>query len=116
MLLDFLDCTSADNRAFEEQLGDCPDPGLSYADVEPVFDEHCTRCHHSALAEGADRGFSPPGRDWDLPASIRAATPALIWSRVYSGDMPLGAPYDLLEERTADARALYDYLSCGAPD
>ncbi len=115
-LRDFLDCSSVDNSPFEADLGDCEDPAPAYADIKPVFDEHCTRCHHSALAEGADRSFAPPGADWDQPAAIRARGPDLIWRFVFRGDMPLGADYVLLEDHPDDARALYRYLSCGAPD
>jgi hypothetical protein len=105
-----------DPSGFDAALGDCPDPAPAHADVEPVFDDHCTRCHHSARTDPEDRSFAPPGRDWDLPSSIRAAGPALLWSRIHDGAMPPDAAESLLESDPDDARDLYSYLSCGAPD
>lgn len=116
MLVEFLNCTSVDNSAFEPDLGACPDPSLTYADAAPVFEAHCTRCHDSSLTDAADRSFAPAGRDWDVASSIRDATPALLWQRVFDGGMPQDRAEPLLESHPEDARLLYDYLSCGAPD
>jgi hypothetical protein len=114
MLLDFLNCSAPDTSDLMEDLIACPDTSLAYADIEPVFDEHCTRCHHSALS-GGDRNGAPPGRDWDQPQALRDAGVDLVWRRVFDGEMPLGGPA-LIEANADHARALHAYLSCGAPD
>jgi len=112
-LLDWLDCTSPEpDRDVEELLADdCPDAALAYADVAPIFDEHCTRCHSSTLA-GPDRNGAPEGRNWDDPQSVRDTGVDYLWSRLFANEMPLGAD----PVPTAQKLVLYDWLSCGAPD
>ena len=113
LLLEFLNCTSEDTGDFVPDLGACRDTAPTQVDVAPVFDEHCTRCHHSALAAG-DRGGAPLGRDWDQPQSIRDASAQLLWQRIFEGGMPFLAEESLLTSDPEDARALYAYLSCVA--
>ncbi len=117
MLLDFLECTAVDNTALTEALGDCEEPEPVYAEVESIFDEHCTRCHHSGLS-GADRSGAPDGLDWDSAAAIRGYGPHRLWARIFSDTMPQDRAGDgvLVEQSPQDARALHAYLSCNAPD
>lgn len=113
ILLEFLECTTPDNRDYAEELTDCPDASLTYAHVAPAFETHCASCHHSSLS-GADRNGTPATANWDDPAAIRAKID-VMWGFVFTGFMPLGAP-DFLAESPEDALLIYDYLSCGAPD
>ncbi len=112
-LLEFLECATPDNRSFAEELGDCPDDSITYADVSPVFEARCNSCHSSSLV-GGDRNGAPDGANWDDPAAIRGAA-ELMWTYVFTAYMPIGQP-DFLADSPEDALAIYDYLSCGAPD
>lgn len=112
-LIDWLNCTSpAPDRDVEELLADdCPEATVGYADVGAIFEEHCTRCHSSALS-GGDRNGAPEGANWDDPQAIRDTGVDYVWSRLFANDMPLGAD----PVPTAQKLQLYDWLSCGAPD
>ncbi|MCP4868235.1 MAG: hypothetical protein GY898_05905 [Proteobacteria bacterium] len=112
-LIDWLNCTSpAPDRDVEELLAaDCPDATSSYADVAGIFEEHCTRCHSSELV-GGDRNGAPDGANWDDPQAVRDTGVDTVWSRLFHNEMPLGADPVPTDQKLA----LYDWLSCGAPD
>jgi mono/diheme cytochrome c family protein len=115
LLLDWLDCTDV---TLDDE---CPDDTLGFADVAPIFQEHCTSCHNSGLSE-ADRNGAPVGADWDDAEGVRDFVPAVggpdgllrLWSRVVTDQMPL--PTSAPRVTSAQKEVLYDWLSCGAPD
>ena len=89
--------------------GECPDDSsVSWADVEPLFSEHCTSCHASDLV-GDDRNGAPVGYDYDS-RELAASHPNWTWAEVKLGHMP---PSGALQE--ADQELIREWLACGGP-
>ncbi len=110
-LLDWLNCVSDPQLEVPEELGDCPDGAtVTSADVDTVLASNCTRCHSAGLAE-ADRHGAPDGINWDTAADVTGfGDDAFIWSRVYTGEMPVDAAMN-----DEAALVLWEWLSCGSP-
>lgn len=90
--------------------GSCPeDSTVTWADVEPLFSEHCTSCHSSQLT-GADRLEAPVGYDYDSLENARAH-PNWTWAEILLGHMP---PAGALGEQ--DQQMIREWLACDGPD
>jgi len=90
--------------------GACPEgSSVTWADVEPLFSEHCTSCHSSALSEG-ERADAPLGYDYDSVESARAH-PNWTWAEVTLGHMP---PEGALADQ--EQQLIREWLACDGPD
>ena len=90
--------------------GSCPsDSETVWADVEPIFTEHCIACHDSSLT-GADRAGALEEYNYDSPEAA-AASPNWTWAEVTLGHMP---PSEPLAE--ADQQLIREWLACGGPE
>lgn len=85
----------------------CPDPAVTWADVEPIFLSECVECHSTALPVGARQG-APAFTNYDNPEVARVDG-FLTWTMIVNARMP---PVPLEE---ADARLIWTWLSCDGP-
>ncbi len=88
-------------------LGDCEDDFATWAEAEPVFAEHCTRCHSTQLAVG-DRSGAPELINFDTPEEA-AVNAFRTWTVIERDIMPTdgaAVPED-------DKWVLWEWLSCG---
>ena len=93
-----------------ESLGRCdPESPPTWADVEPLFADHCTECH-STTNESSSRQGAPIGIDYDSAESSRLNSD-LTWQMIVTERMPLKAPMPHEE-----ALLVWDWLSCGGPE
>ena len=95
-------------KGLPTQLEECPDDSVTWADAEPVFAEHCTRCHSSTLPDGARSG-APLLINFDTPEAALMQD-FVAWTQITTGRMPIGAT--LPDE---DALVIWSWLSCGGP-
>jgi uncharacterized membrane protein len=94
-----------------DAVGDCPDDAeSSWADVEPVFAAHCTRCHDADL-EGEERSGAPEHIHFDSAEDARL-NDFLTWSMVWSARMP--PDRDGMSDD--EAWVVWEWLSCGGPE
>ena len=91
-------------------LGPCPpESDVVWADVEPIFTDHCLRCHDSSRT-GSDRAGAPSGYDFDS-AEVANEHPEISWSRVRTGSMPPAEPLS-----DADQAVLREWWACEGPE
>lgn len=89
--------------------GDCPEGStVVWADVEPLFTEHCVACHSTELT-GAERLEAPEGYDYDT-VEVAREHPNWTWAEVKLGHMP---PDGALPEQ--DQQLIREWLACGGP-
>lgn len=89
--------------------GPCPpDSSVTWADVEPIFSEHCTSCHSSSLT-GDARDDAPVDYDYGTAEESRAH-PNWTWAEITLGHMP---PSEELAEE--DQQLIREWLACGGP-
>ena len=90
--------------------GPCPgDSELVWADVEPLFTEHCIGCHDSSRT-GAERVGATAKYNYDSREAA-AAFPNWTWAEITLGHMPPSAPLD-----EADQQLIREWLACGGPE
>ena len=90
--------------------GDCPEGStVGWADVEPLFTEHCVACHSSTLS-GDERLDAPVGYGYDT-IEVARAHPNWTWAEVKLGHMP---PSGALGEQ--DQELIRAWLACGGPE
>lgn len=82
----------------------CGDPSIRFADVQPLFENHCVGCHYGQL-----------GGPWPLKSYMDIAD----WSDVVRDDL-VGCsmpPPDAGTTMTRDERAvILNWLRCGVPE
>jgi mono/diheme cytochrome c family protein len=90
--------------------GDCPeDSAVVWADVEPLFSDHCVGCHSSSLS-GEQRSEAPEEYNYDTVEAARAH-PNWTWAEVMLGHMP---PSGALAESAQ--QSIREWLACGGPE
>jgi len=96
-------------------LSECPDDStVNWEAAGPIFEVHCTSCHHSEK-EGSERVGATDDVDYDTADDAYnspGTTPDTTWSQIYLGMMP---PGDATVPE-ADAIVIHEWLSCGGPE
>ena len=113
-LLFVIACTEGGGKDTGDELpdvlGQCDsDQGITWADVQPIFQANCTECHSSELSV-ADRQDAPVGVDYDTAETARL-NGDLTWQMIRYGMMPLYG--DIPSE---DAMLIWEWLNCGGPE
>lgn len=85
---------------------------ISYADVAPIFERHCTSCHGTAPT---DPNFAEPpvGLVLDSLEHVRTAAPKVKQRAVDSETMPMGNPTGMT---IAERQAIGKWIAAGTPE
>ena len=90
--------------------GAAPGGAVTFADVEPIIEEHCLQCH-SATPSNRDFPEAPKGVAFDTPEQIRTHARNIEQQAVLSDVMPLGNTTGMTQ---AERLQLGTWIAAGA--